>query len=51
MHYSGAEKLLQENVSFYKVLAFKESYHLISFSSENVILKGKGTKVAEVKIY
>jgi diaminopimelate epimerase len=34
-----------------KVLAFKESYHLISFSSENVILKGKGTKVAEVKIY
>jgi diaminopimelate epimerase len=34
-----------------KVLAFKESCHLISFESENVVLRGKGTKVAEIKIY
>ena len=34
-----------------KVLAFKESFHFISFSYNNeILLRGKGTKVAEIKL-
>ena len=34
-----------------KVLDFRESFHLISYSFNNsILLKGKGTKVAEIKI-
>ena len=34
-----------------KVLAFKESFHFISYSYNNeILLRGKGTKVAEIKL-
>ncbi len=34
-----------------KVLAFNESYHLLYFENEDLILKGIGTKVARIEYY